>query len=77
MILTVSDTGPGIAPEHMPHVFDRFYKVDPSRAATRQGSGLGLSIVRAIIERHGGSATVTSVPGETVFTLRLPAGDGA
>jgi two-component system sensor histidine kinase BaeS len=77
VILTVSDTGPGIAPEHMPHVFDRFYKVDPSRAATRQGSGLGLSIVRAIIERHGGSATVTSVPGETVFTLRLPAGDGA
>lgn len=73
VIITVRDTGPGIAPEHVPHVFDRFYKADPSRAATRQGSGLGLSIVRAIVERHGGRVSVTSVPGETVFTLRLPA----
>ena len=53
--MTVSDTGSGIAPEHLPHVFDRFYKVDPSRAGQATGSGLGLSIVKAIVERHGGS----------------------
>jgi signal transduction histidine kinase len=71
--LTVSDTGPGIAAEHVAHVFDRFYKADPSRAATREGSGLGLSIVRAIVERHGGDVQVHSEPGRTVFTLLLPA----
>ena len=53
--LKVVDTGPGIPAEHIGHVFDRFYKADPSRAATREGSGLGLSIVRAIVERHGGT----------------------
>ncbi|WP_291987980.1 HAMP domain-containing sensor histidine kinase [Luteitalea sp.] len=73
VVLRVADTGPGIAPEHLAHVFDRFYKADPSRAATREGSGLGLSIVRAIVERHGGTVEVDSVPGRTVFTLRLPA----
>jgi signal transduction histidine kinase len=72
IVLTVTDTGPGIAPEHLPHVFDRFYKADPSRAASREGSGLGLSIVRAIIERHGGKVQVRSEPGRTVFTLLLP-----
>jgi two-component system sensor histidine kinase BaeS len=73
VVLRVADTGPGIAPEHLAHVFDRFYKADPSRAATREGSGLGLSIVRAIVERHGGTVEVDSAPGSTVFTLRLPA----
>jgi signal transduction histidine kinase len=73
VVLRVADTGPGIAAEHLAHVFDRFYKADPSRAATREGSGLGLSIVRAIVERHGGTVDVGSVPGRTVFTLRLPA----
>ncbi|BCS32797.1 hypothetical protein TBR22_A20190 [Luteitalea sp. TBR-22] len=72
IVVTVSDTGPGIPTEHLAHVFDRFYKADPSRAATRQGSGLGLSIVRAIVVRHGGTVTVASCPGETTFTLRLP-----
>ena len=70
--LTVVDTGPGIPAEHIGHVFDRFYKADPSRAATREGSGLGLSIVRAIVERHGGTVGVASVPGRTEFTLRIP-----
>lgn len=70
--LTVSDTGGGIAPEHLPHVFERFYKVDAARAAESTGSGLGLSITRAIVERHGGTIRVTSRPGQTTFTIGLP-----
>jgi two-component system, OmpR family, sensor kinase len=74
--ITVQDTGPGIPPEHLPRVFDRFYKVDAARAGTTvpSGSGLGLSIVRAIVERHGGSVRATNAPdGGAVFELRLPA----
>ena len=70
--LSVSDTGAGIASEHLPHVFERFYKVDMSRAAESTGSGLGLSITKAIVERHGGTIRVTSEPGETTFTVVLP-----
>jgi two-component system OmpR family sensor kinase len=70
--LTVVDSGPGIAPEHLAHVFDRFYKGDPARAAGGVGSGLGLSIVKAIVERHGGSIGVTSHPGRTAFMITLP-----
>jgi signal transduction histidine kinase len=63
--LIVEDTGPGIAPEHLPHVFDRFYKADSSRAGTSvpSGSGLGLSIVQAIAVRHGGAVTAANAPG--------------
>ncbi len=57
--VTVTDTGSGIAAEHLPKVFDRFYRVDPARAA--QGSGLGLSLVKSIMDLHGGSATIESV----------------
>ncbi len=71
--ISVTDTGPGIPPEHVAHVFDRFYKADPSRTASGEGSGLGLSIVRAVAERHGGDVQVASEPGRTVFTMRLPA----
>jgi signal transduction histidine kinase len=70
--LSVSDPGGGIAPEHLPHVFERFYKVDAARAAESAGSGLGLSITKAIIERHGGTIRVTSQPGRTTFTVLLP-----
>jgi two-component system sensor histidine kinase BaeS len=70
--LSVSDSGSGIAPEHLPHVFDRFYKVDASRAAESTGSGLGLSIAKAIIERHNGTIRVASEPGRTTFTVTLP-----
>jgi two-component system OmpR family sensor kinase len=73
IVVTVSDTGSGIAAEHLPHVFDRFYKVDPSRTGEAAGSGLGLSIVKAIVERHGGTVTATSRPGGgTTFTLKFP-----
>ena len=69
--LLVSDEGPGIPAEHLPHMFDRFYKVDESRAAQlgAAGSGLGLSIVKAIVERHGARISVTSRPGRTVFEI--------
>ena len=70
--ISVSDTGTGIPAEHLDHVFDRFYKADPSRAATAEGSGLGLSIVRAIVERHGGQVGVASRPGDTTFSILLP-----
>ena len=73
VIVTVSDTGSGIAAEHLAHVFDRFYKADPSRAGQTAGSGLGLSIVKAIVERHGGEIIASSRPGEgTLFTLKFP-----
>lgn len=69
--LTVADSGAGIPEAHLPHVFDRFYKADQSR--TGAGSGLGLSIVKAIIERHGGRVSVRSRPGvETAFEISLP-----
>src|SRR3954466_13836581 len=70
--LSVTDTGVGIAPEHVPHVFERFYKADTARAAESTGSGLGLSITKAIVERHGGTIGVTSQPGHTTFTIVLP-----
>jgi len=72
IVLSVVDSGAGIAPEHLPHVFDRFYKVDQARAAGDGGSGLGLSIVKAIVERHGGTMAVDSRPGHTAFTILLP-----
>ena len=75
--LSVSDTGAGIAPEHLPHVFQRFYKVDSARAAESAGSGLGLSITKAIVDRHGGRIRVTSRPGQTAFTIRVPQSAGA
>jgi len=70
--VAVSDTGAGISPEHLPHVFDRFYKIDPARAG-QSGSGLGLSIVKAIVERHGGTVTAASRAGEgTTFSIKFP-----
>lgn len=73
VVLSVGDTGVGIAPDHLPHVFDRFYKADEARRGTTGGSGLGLSIVKAIVERHGGTVEVRSTPGSgSVFEIRLP-----
>ena len=75
--LSVSDTGVGITAKHLPHVFERFYKGDAARAAESTGSGLGLSITKAIVERHGGTIGVTSQHGHTTFTVVLPQSAGA
>jgi signal transduction histidine kinase len=73
--LLVQDHGDGIAPDALPHVFDRFYRGDPSRARTTGGAGLGLAICKAVIERAGGTITLTSNPGNgTNATIRLPRG---
>jgi two-component system, OmpR family, sensor kinase len=70
--LRVRDQGEGIAPEHLPKLFDRFYRADPSRSRRTGGAGLGLAICRQIAEDHGGTIEVTSEPGRgSVFTLRL------
>ena len=61
--LTVEDSGDGIPAAHLAHVFDRFYKADSARTGGHGGSGLGLSIVKAIVERHGGTIAVESRPG--------------
>ena len=75
IVLSVRDTGPGIPAEHLPYVFERFYKIDPSRVQDAPGSGLGLSIVKAIVERHGGTVAVSSGPDRgSIFMIRLPAG---
>ena len=70
--LEVVDSGGGIPPAHLPHVFDRFYKADSARSGGHGGSGLGLSIVKAIVERHGGTIAVDSRPGRTAFVILLP-----
>lgn len=72
VVLSVVDSGQGIPPDHVPFVFDRFYKADPARRRSAPGSGLGLSIAKAIVERHHGSIGVTSEPGRTAFTIVLP-----
>ncbi|MFH0915607.1 MAG: HAMP domain-containing sensor histidine kinase [bacterium] len=73
--VTVTDSGPGIPVEHLPHIFDRFYKADPSRASSR-GSGLGLAIARENARLLGGDLAVANVPqGGARFVLSLPAGD--
>ena len=69
--IVVTDTGCGIAAEHLPRVFDRFYRVDPSRSS--EGTGLGLALVKSIADLHGGSLAVESEIGHgTSVTLRFP-----
>lgn len=71
--LTIQDHGDGIDPAVLPHVFERFYRGDPSRARSTGGAGLGLAIARALVERAGGSISIASQPGTgTTVTLRLP-----
>ncbi len=72
--ISVSDTGPGIPPEDLPHIFDRFWRKEPSRSRSTGGSGLGLSIVKELVEAHGGTIEVQSTVGKgTTFTVRIPA----
>ena len=69
--VAVSDTGAGIPPEHLPRVFDRFYRAESSRSS--DGAGLGLALVKSIVELHGGQATIESNPGQgTIVKLRFP-----
>ncbi|WP_376794059.1 sensor histidine kinase [Thermogemmatispora sp.] len=72
-LLSVNDTGIGIAPEDLPFIFERFYRADRVRSREPGGSGLGLAIVRSIVQAHGGSVDVESRPGQgSTFTIRLP-----
>jgi len=72
-VLEVRDHGPGIPPEHVERVFERFYRVDPSRTRDSGGSGLGLAIVAAIVASHDGRVTVRETPGGgTTVRVELP-----
>jgi two-component system OmpR family sensor kinase len=72
-VIEVEDTGPGMEPEQVARMFERFYRADPARARARGGTGLGLSIVAAVAEAHGGSATAVSEPGAgTTVRVTLP-----
>lgn len=73
LCVDVQDDGPGIPPEVLPRVFERFARGDSARSRTTGSTGLGLAIVQAVATAHGGTVTVDSVPGRTVFTVRLPA----
>jgi two-component system OmpR family sensor kinase len=76
-LVRVADAGPGIPAEDRERVFDRFYRVDKARSRDRGGSGLGLSVARSLARAHGGGIDVSSAPGSTVFTLRLPSPGGS
>jgi signal transduction histidine kinase len=71
--IEVEDTGSGIPPEALPHVFERFYRADPARGKSVEGVGLGLSLVQWIVAEHGGSIDAASSPGKGArFTILLP-----
>lgn len=70
--LSVQNPGPEIPDEHLAGIFDRFYRIDPSRIRQSEGAGLGLAIVKSIVEAHGGDAAVTSTRNRTTFTLIFP-----
>ncbi|MGC4002585.1 MAG: ATP-binding protein [Pirellulales bacterium] len=75
MVVSVRDRGCGIEKEHLPRLFERFYRVDKARSRKLGGTGLGLAIVKHIVQAHRGRIDVDSVPGQgSVFSIRLPRG---
>jgi two-component system phosphate regulon sensor histidine kinase PhoR len=75
VVILVRGQGPGIAPEHLPRLFERFYRVDPGRSRKVGGTGLGLAIVKHIAQAHGGYVTLKSAPGKgSTFLIHLPEG---
>ena len=75
--IVVEDRGLGIPPADLPHVFEPFYRGTEAQSQQIHGNGLGLSIVRSIVEAHGGRVTVASTPGKgSAFTIHLPAAEG-
>lgn len=73
VVVEVEDTGPGVTPEHLPYLFDRFYRADPGRSSNGNRVGLGLAIVKAVTELHGGTVSVKCLPGKgATFVLRFP-----
>lgn len=74
--LTVENTGETIPPEHLPRLFDRFYRADAARQRHSEGAGLGLAITRSIVQAHGGEISVRSAEGRTAFEICLPLGGG-
>ena len=73
----MADTGKGIAPEHLPRLFDRFYRVDPARSRDDGGTGIGLAIARSVVEAHGGTIWAESDEGKgSTFRFELPVAAG-
>jgi two-component system OmpR family sensor kinase len=73
-VITVADDGPGMEPDEAAHIFERFYRSDPSRSRRHGGAGLGLSIVSTIVANHGGRVSADGTPGAgTTFIVHLPA----
>ncbi len=73
VLVSVENPGPAIPTEHLPRLFERFYRVDPARQGSAEHTGLGLAIVKSIVEAHGGKVRVRSEPGLTRFEVHLPA----
>ena len=73
--IVVQNPGEPILSEHLPKLFNRFYRIDPSRQRTSEGTGLGLAITKSIIETHSGTITVTSNEAETQFQIIFPITD--
>ena len=73
-VFKVNDSGPGIAPEHLPRLTERFYRIDQSRSRQSGGTRLGLAIVKHVVQRHGARLLIGSTPGKgSTFAIELPA----